>query len=257
MTGGVLQRPDPMGRSFAFATALHGSLILAFLVSAWVNKNGEKLGAPDAGGASVGVEVTKSIPLPHSGPQNPVAHDSESEAQQAPPKPLDRVKQEVVPKDAVKINLAKEKEKKTPAKEASKKRLPSFDKIEHQLTSTVPQAVSSPMYSQLPGSGRIGTGANTTLGTRFAAYAQQIRENIARNWQTANVTVSTGPVVIARFDLMKDGSIRNLVLLQTSGISSLDFSVRRAIETSAPFPPIPPGFNEPYAKCEFTFELKK
>jgi TonB family protein len=256
MTGGVLPRPDPMGRSFALATALHGSLIVAFLVSAWVNKSGEKLGAMDAGGASVGVEVTKALPLQHEGPPNPVAHDSESEAPQAVSKTVEKVKEEVVPKDAVRLNL--QKEKKTPVKEVSKPRhLKSFDQIEHQLTSTAQQAVSSPMYSQLPGSGRIGTGANTTLGTRFAAYAQQIRENIARNWQTSSVTVSTGPIVIARFDLMKDGTIRNLVLLQTSGISSLDFSVRRAIETSSPFPPIPPGFNEPYAKCEFTFELKK
>ncbi len=113
------------------------------------------------------------------------------------------------------------------------------------------------MFSQMPGSGRVGTGANTTLGTRFGAYAQQIQTLIAQHWNTGDVKAQTGPLVIARFDLMKDGSIRNLALLQSSGISTLDFSVRRAIESAAPFPPIPPGFDQGYARCEFTFELKK
>jgi TonB family protein len=62
--------------------------------------------------------------------------------------------------------------------------------------------------------------------------------------------------VIVTFDLMKDGSVRNLAILKGSGIQSLDFSVRRAIE-SVTFPPLPQGFDRSYAKCEFTFELKK
>jgi TonB family protein len=64
-------------------------------------------------------------------------------------------------------------------------------------------------------------------------------------------------VVIADFDLMRDGSIRNLRLLQSSGISSLDFSVQRAIQDSSPLPPIPAGFPRSYASVEFWFELKR
>jgi outer membrane biosynthesis protein TonB len=256
MTANVLMQPDPKGRSFVFAVALHGSLIAAFFISNWLNSNGEKFGDPNAGGASIGVETVKSIPLPHSGRQNPLASDSESEAPQAPSKPLDRAPKEVVPPDAVKLNL--HKDKKTPAKEAStKQKFRTFDQLEkNQIYSKAPQAVQSPLFSQMPGSGRVGTGANTTLGTRFAGYAQQIQELIARNWRTGDVNVQTAPLVIATFDLMKDGSIRNLAILQGSGVPSLDFSVRRAIE-GVIFPPIPPGFDRSYAKCEFTFELKK
>jgi outer membrane biosynthesis protein TonB len=168
---------------------------------------------------------------------------------------VEKEKKEVIPPDAVKINLH---EKKKSSKEDSVKRhLPSFDQLaSNQITSRTPQQVSSPIFSQMTGSGRVGTGANTTLGTRFAGYAQQIQELIARNWQTGDVSVQTGPVVIATFDLMQDGSIRNLALLQKSGIPSLDFSVRRSIE-GVRFPPLPVGFDKPYAKCEFSFELKK
>jgi TonB family protein len=256
MTAGVLMRPDPKGLSFAFAILLHGSLIGAFVLLNWINANGPTFGDANAGGASIGVEAVDKIPLPQSGRQNPVAHDSESDAPQAPPKQIERELKEVIPPDAIKLNL--KKEKRTPAKEESAKRhLPSIDQLErNQLYSKTPQAVSSPLFSQMPGSGRVGMGANTTLGTRFAAYAAQLQSVIARNWNTGDVTVNTAPPVIVTFDLMKDGSIRNLAILQGSGVSSLDFSVRRAIE-GATLPPLPSDFDRSYAKCEFTFELKK
>jgi TonB family protein len=256
MTPGVLSRPDPKGRSFAFALALHGSLLGAFLLSKWIHLNGDKFGDPNAGGVSVGVEVVDKIPLPHSGRPNPLASQSESEAPQEPAKPIERAKKEVEPPDAVKVNL--HEKKKTVAKEESvKRRFRPFDQLEsNQLTSKNPQAVSSPLFSQLPGSGRVGTGANTTLGSMFGAYAMQIQELIARNWRTGDVTVQTAPMVMASFDLLKDGSIRNLKIVQSSGVSSLDFSVRRAIE-GVTFPPLPANFPHSTAKCEFTFELRK
>jgi TonB family protein len=69
--------------------------------------------------------------------------------------------------------------------------------------------------------------------------------------------IQTAPIVIATFDLMRDGSVKNLQLLQRSGISSLDSSVQRAILDASPFPPIPPGFDRDSAKVEFQFELKR
>ncbi|MGA3189867.1 MAG: cell envelope integrity protein TolA [Bryobacteraceae bacterium] len=253
--GGVLMRPDPKGRSFAFSAALHGSLVGAVLLTSWVHSNGPKFGDPNAGGASVGVEAVDKIPLPHSGPSNPVAHATDSETPQAPPEKVEREKKEVVPPDAVKLSL---KDKKAKAKEeSSPKRFKSFEELEkNQLTSRTPQAVSSPLYSQMPGSGRVGMGANTTLGSMFGAYAQQIQELIARNWRTGDVIVATAPPVIASFNLMRDGSIRNLTIVQSSHVPSLDFSVRRAIE-GVNFPPLPTGYPSNSAKCEFTFELKK
>ncbi len=242
MTPHELIQPDPKGRSFAFALALHGSLVAAFLLSTWLHSNSEKFGDPNAGGASIGVETVDKIPLPHSGRPNPLAANTESEAPQAPAKPLDRAQKEIVPPDAVKINLH-EKDKKPKAKEESvKRRFRPFDQLEsNQLTSKTPQAVSSPLFSQMAGSGRVGLGANTTLGTQFGAYAAQIQDLIARNWRTGDVTVQTAPPVIASFDLMKDGSIRNLKIVQGSGVTSLDFSVRRAIE-GVTLPPLPPAF---------------
>lgn len=256
MSEGVLMRPDPKGRPFAFAILLHGSLIGAFLALNWINSNTQKFGDPNAGGASVGVETVKSIPLPHSGPQNPVAHNTESEAPQAPPEKVEQEKKEVIPPDAVKLNLREEK-KKQAKEESVKHHFKSFEQLEHnQLTSRTPQAVSSPLFSQLPGSGRVGLGANTTLGAGFAAYGAQIQKLIADNWRTDDVRAQTAPAVIATFDLMKDGSVRNVAIVQGSGIASLDFSVRRDLE-GVTLPPLPVNFGHSSAKCEFTFELRK
>jgi TonB family protein len=256
MTANVLMRPDPKGRSFAFAVALHGSLIGAVLLVNWLQVNRDKFGDPNAGGASVGVEVVDKIPIPHSGMQNQLAAQTEQEAPQAPSKPVDREQKEVVPPDAVKINLHKDK-KQTAKDESSKRRFRPFDQLEsNQLQSKSPQSVSSPLYSQMPGSGRVGLGANTTLGTQFGAYAAQIQDLIARNWRTNDVTAQVAPQVVASFDLMKDGSIRNLTIVQSSRITSLDSSVRRAIE-GVTLPPLPQGFPHSTAKCEFTFELRK
>jgi TonB family protein len=257
MTAGVLIRPDPKGKSFVMAVLFHVTLIGSFLALNWIAKDSHPFGDPNAGGASVGVEVADKIPIPHSGPQNPVAHDSESEAPQAPPEKVERVKEEVAPPDAVKLNL-QDKKKKTQAKQESAKRyLPSFDQLQkNQIYSREKQAVSSPLYSQMPGRGRVGLGENTTLGAGFAAYAAQVQSQIARNWRTDDVTAMMGPMVVASFDLMKDGSVRNITIVRSSGIRSLDFSVTRDLE-SVSLPPLPPNFGHSSAKCEFTFELKK
>src|ERR1019366_10770078 len=102
-----------------------------------------------------------------------------------------------------------------------KKRLPAYVASEHQIfrppnkidqnqvfATQAPQ-VSNPLFAAMPGSGRIGTGGATTLGTRFAGYAQQIQELVAQKWHTGDVDarVQTAPVVIAAFDLMRDGRI--------------------------------------------------
>jgi len=72
-----------------------------------------------------------------------------------------------------------------------------------------------------------------------------------------DASLRTAPVVIATFDLMRDGSTRNVKILQRSGNLSLDNSVQRAILDASPFPPIPAGFEHDFARVEFWFELKR
>jgi TonB family protein len=233
---------------------LHAAIVLTVALPGWLAGKSNPFGDANPGGA-IGIGVVDKIPLPHEGPKNLLANDSASEIPQQVTQPDKRslVEEKEPPKDAIRLK-GREAKKKEP------RRLPSFGEIaQNQVTSTQPQQLSSNLFSQAPGSGQVGT-SNTTLGTRFAGYAQQIRQLVAQQWRTGDVDarLQNPPPVIATFDLMRDGTFQNLRLLQGSGNKTLDFSVLRAIEDAGnPFPPIPPGFEKDRAKVEFTFELKR
>lgn len=254
----ILDHHERLRGPFLAALALHAALIGGLTLSSYLSSH-TSFGALNAGGSAVGVQAVNSIPLVHHGMQNPLANDTESQVPQTPAKPVQREKAEKPPPDAVQLKV--KKAKKLPAEVASERqRYRPFNQLEpNQVTSSLAPQVSSPLYSALPGAGRIGTGPNSTIGNLFPAYAAQIQQIIARNWRTGDVNLQTGPTVIVTFELMRNGTIRNIQLLQRSGNAALDNSVQRAVLDSNPLPPIPSGggFNRDSASVEFWFELKK
>lgn len=253
----ILDQRDSLKGAFTGAMLLHAALFGGLALSAFLKGHVEPIGAPNAGGA-IGIEVTSSIPLPHRGPKNPVANPSESEVPQTPVKEKERVKEPPPPKDAVAL---KSRNKKKPELVASaKQRFRPFDQLEpNQLTQQEAPSVSNPMFAAKQGSGQVGTGENTTLGTRCAGYGAQIQQLVAQKWKTADVDarITNAPTVIATFDLLRAGMARNVQILQRSGIATLDYSVQRAILEASPFPPIPAACDKESAKVEFWFELKR
>ena len=255
----ILDQQDSLRGPFLGAVGLHVTVVTGVAIYGWMAAHTESFGAKDAGGGAIGIEAVESIPLQHRGMPNPLANDTQSEVPQQPAKPLERQKEEKPPPDA--IALKSRKAKKPPAQVASERqRFRPFKEIEqNQVFSPQAPSVSNPIFAATPGAGRVGIGANTTLGTRFAGYAQQIQQLVAQKWRTSDVDprLQTAPLVIVTFELLRDGSIRNVQILQRSGISALDFSAQRAILEASPFPPIPPGFEHDTAKIESTFELKR
>jgi TonB family protein len=251
----ILDRPDGIGPAFLGAIALHAAAIGALVFSSLSRPT--PFGSAQAGGNAIGIEAVNTIPLVHHGTPNPLANDTESQVPQTPVKTRDSVKQEKPPPDAIALKLKKNKQKPAPVTAARQRFRPLEELLPNQLTSQDAPQVANQAYSAAPGSGRIGAGPHTTLGNEFGGYADQIRQIIASKWHTGDVNAQNAPTVIATFDLMRDGSIRNLHLLQSSGISSLDFSVQRAIQDSSPLPPIPATFPRSSASVEFWFELKR
>jgi TonB family protein len=247
-----------MRGAFAVAITLHVGIIAALVLHAAMSAS-QPFGDKNAGGGAVAIQAVNSIPIPHHGEQNPLASDTESQVPQAITKPVDRVKEEIPKPNAVPIKTKAPKEKPAPAESQHQRFRPYDELAKNQLTSKTAPQVSNPMFTAQQGAGRISTGANSTLGDRFAGYGSQIQQIVAQHWRTNDVDprLQTAPPVIATFDLMRDGSIRNLRILQGSGISALDISVQRAIRDSAPFPGLPPDFSKDSARVEFTFELKR
>jgi len=254
----ILDAREPVGGPLVAALALHGALIGAAVLSSVLSIRHNAFGAPDAGGQAVGIEAVNSIPLQHQGQPNPLANDTESQVPQQKTKPEERIKEEKPPPNTVKLKTRNAKTKPAPVASERQHFRPYKELDPNQLTSRSAPQVSNPIFSAAPGAGRVGSGMNTTLGDRFGAYAAQIQGIIARNWKTADVDprIRTASLLIADFDLMRDGSVRNLRLLQRSGVPSLDSSVERAILESK-LPPIPGDFDRPYATVEFSFELNR
>jgi TonB family protein len=253
----ILDSKESLRKPFLGAIALHASVVVTLVASNWLSHS-ESFGAPDVAGGAVAVQAVNTIPIQHHGAQNPLANDSQSEVPQTPAKPIDTVKPDKPKPDAVALKMKEPKKKLADVASEHQRFRPYKEIQQNQVTSKQAPQVSNPMFQAQPGSGNIGVGAHTTLGNRFAAYGSQVQQIVASNWHTNDVDAKyqTAPTVIATFDLMRDGSIRNLQISQTSGIQSLDLSVRRAILDSR-FPPIPQEFDRDHATVEFSFELKR
>lgn len=254
----TLEHRDPTRGAFGVALALHAGIIAALALHAWWVGRGEQFGDANPGAGAVTIQAVNTIPIPHSGETNPLANDSQSEIPQVKSKPVDREKEQVEKPNAVALKQ-NTKQKKAP-EQSQHIKYRHYDELpKNQLTSNLPQQVSSPMFANTPGAGRVGTSASTTFGARFGGYAAQIQQIVAQHWRTGDVDarLQTAPVVIATFDLMRDGTIRNIAILQHSGNPALDTSVQRAILDSNPLPPFPPGLDKSSARVEFTFELKR
>jgi len=123
--------------------------------------------------------------------------------------------------------------------------------------STQAPAAVSPTF-QKPGSGNVGVGQNSTLGDRFGAYADLVVQRVTEKWQTSGLAgLRTAPMVIVSFDILRDGSVRNVQIAQRSGNSTLDYSAQRAVMDAGPFPPLPPAYERNEANVELRFLLQR
>lgn len=209
-------------------------------------------------GAGFAVTPVDRIPLPSRvAPPNPKAEDSESEVQKAEQKDRDRDR---VPEDDPKAIALNTRDKKKPNEhQTSRYQYRSSDDLrKNRLKTTVGQAMSNPMYGTV-GAGGVGVGTGTPFGNRFGYYAELLRRRISEKWRTNDVDAfvrSARPAVVS-FDILRNGTVRNVRVVESSGIATLDFSARRAILEAAPLPELPREFERDSANVEFTFQLQR
>lgn len=254
----ILDQKDDLRAPLWFSLAFHAALATAMALPSLLGVR-ERWGSPDAAGGSVGINVVSSIPLPsRAGIRNPVAADANSNL----PTPAVPEKRKPAERDPEAVALGKKKDpkqKKDRAEEAvnRKFRPPDADRA-NQIYGRTPQAASSPLFSQ-SGSGGVGTGPASSLGSRFGGYEALLRQRVAERWNTGDVDprIRTAPIVIVTFDLARNGAVSNVTVLQRSNISALDYACQRAVLDAAPFPPLPPAFEREVAKIELWFELKR
>ncbi len=251
----VLDEQDSLRGPFAESLILH-AVVFGLLVLSTIRfqQHHETWGGATHAGDAVTVNAVKSIPLPaRTGPINPVANPTESHVPQAlKPEPKKRVKAPEPEAIPLKSRFA-EKQPKPQAMQ----RYRSEPLRPNQVTAADAPAARSPMF-QKPGTGEIGVGPNNALGNRFGAYADLVVRRVSEKWQTNGLAgLQTAPLVIVTFDILRDGSVRNVQVVQRSGNSTLDFSAQRAVTDAAPFPPLPPEYDRNEANVELHFQLQR
>jgi protein TonB len=115
------------------------------------------------------------------------------------------------------------------------------------------------MYGGTAGGGGVNIGSNSPFGTRFGWYAQIIREKVQRSWRVDQLDPRLGnaPDAVVTYSILRDGSVRNVRISQSSGNYNVDASAQRAIIEAAPFPKLPDGFERSQADVEFVFRFKR
>ena len=142
-----------------------------------------------------------------------------------------------------------------PAKRKPKPEKPSSGLIGRDEASAPSAKLKGDNPSGLPGLGLGGAGGGTPFDQEFeyAYYVQQMFARIYQNWQKAPVRGGK-PVVIIRFTILRNGSVQNVEVEQSSGIPFLDMAAQRAILLSDPMPPLPNSYPRDQVGVHLRFE---
>jgi protein TonB len=256
----ILDRPESLRTPLVGSIVFHGAVAstifaLGLMPDATVLQWGDPA---SLGGGAVAVTPVSRIPMPpRAGRINPLANDSQSQVPAPPPDVRAQPKQGAKEDDADAISLKSRRTEtaRRPARSSAKRPADA----DNQLYSRGGAAAVSPMFGSTSGGSGVGVGQGNPFGDRFGAYVAILRQMVASKWNTSQVDarLQTAPPVIVLFEIQKDGKVRNLRLLQRSGISPLDYSAMRAVSESSPFPPLPRGFERDSAAVEFWFQLKR
>jgi TonB family protein len=250
----ILDERDPLGLPFIGSLFVHAWVVaLLFFGWYWMNRAKETLGdLHPAGGPAYAVSPVHNIPIPQrEAPQNPVANDTQSTVPTAPAKQTAE-KQPAPDKNAIEIPEKIKKQAPKPLHE----RHYTQPAPQNQVYSRSPQALSSPMYSTPGGAGQIGVGPNSMLGNRFGAYGELVRGRIAQAWRTNGLPHSQAAPTIVSFTVLRDGTVRDVRVTQSSGNPSIDNSAWRAVLESSPLPKFTVDIPYSEISAEFTFSLQ-
>ena len=115
-----------------------------------------------------------------------------------------------------------------------------------------------------------GTGGGPGFGSEFSSqiglsnfpftyYLENMIGRISSNWLQTQVSsgMSDQLFTVVRFKIYRDGKISVVDIEQGCGIRTLDLAAVRAIQSSAPFAPLPDGYDEESLIIHLRFEHVK
>jgi protein TonB len=240
---------------------LHGSLFLFALGYAVLGPRlGGKWGNSWGAGGATRVSAVASLPgVPLPAPmlatrstvatQNPGLYKTEPEPKVEPPPQaaeIPKFQQSVAPEKAERIN-----------KRIQKETLETPDNaVPYGLGGKPTMAYNQ--FVNSAGEGGLGFGEGN-FGDRYGWYVAAVRNRISSNWLLSTISpgIVTAPRVYLAFDILRDGTIANVRITQSSGRPEVDRSALRAVLASNPLGPLPPDYSRDKVSVEFYFDFRR
>jgi len=258
---------ESLKKPFMWSVVFHGLLFGSLTVSTIYSHRGDMWGSAGGGDGAVSVGLVQKLPgimlpRPDEVTQSQVVDTTKGLYKAEPPKPQPK---EIEP-DVKKIpEFAKNKTPKIisrPSKVFEDKTPPPTNAVPYGQggSPALPYNSSFAMNSgpSQGGMGVSGSGGGDFAG-RFPSYVDAVRNRISSNWlqSTVDPSVHSAPRVNFTFQVLRDGTVTNVQMTQSSNNRSVDNSALRAILSSSPVSPLPSNYSGNSVTVEFYFDFKR
>jgi TonB family protein len=119
-------------------------------------------------------------------------------------------------------------------------------------------SMSYSQFANSAGEGGLNLGEGG-FGDRFSWYVAVVRNRISSNWllSTISSAILTAPRVYLTFEILRDGTVTNVEITQSSGIPEVDRSALRAVLASSPLGPLPRDYAGDRVAVQFYFDFRR
>ena len=250
---------EALKRPVVVSASCHAALAVVILAWGFFSPPPFQFGDTDGtlGGATK-VSVVDGIPLNvPAAPRNPVANPVEHQVPAAPETPAPPAPEiEVETPKAVPIEQPAPP--KRPPATAVQKSAPERKK--NEVRSTTGAQAASPIFSspqQTSGSGIGMTGSNP-FGQGFAWYSEALQRALGESWRRtlSQASGDASKPATVRFAIMRDGTIRDIKIAESSGNRTVDYTAQRAVVAISPFRPLPPQLGRSSIVVDIYFQLQ-
>jgi protein TonB len=257
------QPAESLSRFLLFSLLFHTVIVGLLIYSTFVDRSGANWGGP-GGSITVGiVGNVPAIPLPHPviATTSRVVDNTNGLYKSEPPEikipppdavPLPKFKSKIPPPPKYKSRPSKLLENPTP---------PPPNAVPYGAGGT--PTVPTTSFAIGPGTTQAGLGftgvGGGDFGSRFSYYVEAVQQRISRNWLQSTIDPGLGvaPRVVVTFDILRNGSIANIQVTQSSNNYSVDSSAMRAVQNSSPLQPLPAAYSGQRVTCEFWFDFRR
>ncbi len=254
-------RRENLRGALVLSLALHGLLFVsAFTYTILGPRFGGAWGRNWGSGGAVRVNAVSSLPgVPLPTPalptrttlatENPGMYKAEPEKEKVLPTPkieIPKFRQEVKPEKAVRVNKRIQKE--------------TLEMPENAVPFGLggKPLMSYSQFVNTAGEGGLNFGEGN-FGDRYNWYVAAVRSRISSNWLLSMVSpnIFSAPRVYLTFDILRDGTIGNVQITQSSGIPEVDRSALRAVLASNPLGPLPGDYPGGKVSVKFYFDFHR